>query len=120
MVLKILNEKMENLNLTKNHIDISHRMGTQTNGTDRQIMVKFVSRITREKIMSRKKEMKGTNIFICEDLKRLNYRVLTSMHKNKNKDITILNKLGKKMVICFTKMNMTMYIMLQLTNTNIG
>ena len=31
-VVKTLNDKMENLNLTKQHIDITHRMGKQTNG----------------------------------------------------------------------------------------
>ena len=77
---------MENLDLTKQQIDITHRMGKQTNGKHRQIIVKFVSRMTREKIMSRKKQLKGTDIFIGKDLTRLNNRVLTSMHKNKSKN----------------------------------
>ena len=94
VVVQTLNNKIENLNLAKQQIDISHRMGKQTNanGKHRQIIVKFVSRMTREKIMSRKKQLKGTNIFIGEDLTRLNNRVLTSIHKNKNKNDIKKNK----------------------------
>ena len=94
-VINLLNDRIEDLNLTRENIDIAHRLGDQTSGKEdkkkkpgnRHIIVKFVSRMTREKIISRKKQMKGTHIFIGENLTRMkNYSVLTSMHKNKNHD----------------------------------
>ena len=54
VLVKSLSIKMENLDLTTQKIDIPHRIGKQRNGKHRQIKVKFMSRMTREKIMSRK------------------------------------------------------------------
>ena len=50
-------------------------------------MVKFVSRMTRDTVISRKKELKGSDIFVAEYLTRLNNKVLTSLRKKKENEI---------------------------------
>lgn len=68
------------LDLREGNIDIAHRIGKKKNGK-RQIIVRFQSRMIRDKIMKYKKLMKGTGIFISEDLTRLNNYVLACVRE---------------------------------------
>lgn len=86
-VIETLNNKIENLNLTPQQIDISHRLGPQLPGKKRQIIVKFVSRMIREKVITNRRKFKGTDIFICEDLTKMNNDVLSSLRLKQKDEI---------------------------------
>jgi len=80
-IVTILNEKFINLNLHKSDIDISHRLGKIQTDRPRPIIAKFVSRLVRNEVMFRRRELKGTRIFINEDLSHLNRFMLTAVKK---------------------------------------
>lgn len=77
-VCKQLNAKIKitGFSLTPQHIDIAHRLGKLKDGK-RQIIVRFQSRMIRDKIMAHKKLLKGSGIFITDDLTQLNNHVLS-------------------------------------------
>lgn len=75
-VISILNQKIEGLNLSNTDIDISHRLGEMTGRVARPVIVKFTSRLKREVIMRNRRQFKGSNIYINEDLTQLNRHVL--------------------------------------------
>ena len=83
-VVKTLNEKM-GTNLTTYDIDIAHRIGKKQKNkkSGRCIIVKFLSRLSKIKCLkNRKQNLKGTNIFIQEDLTSLNYSVYMAARSN--------------------------------------
>lgn len=65
-VIDICRNKL-NINLSPNHIDISHRLKTQVNGI-RPILVRLVNRSTKKNIFNKKSKLKGSKIVIKEDL----------------------------------------------------
>ena len=72
-VLSVANEKL-GLNLTRDCIDRSHRLGqaqSTSNGKTRPIMVKLTSYDTRRKIFGAKRQLKGTRLAITENLAAL-------------------------------------------------
>ncbi|XP_052791917.1 girdin-like [Mya arenaria] len=81
-VIEKLNSTIECLNLNTSDIDISHRVGKKYKDKHRQILVKFVSRHVRDKVMMNRRVFKGTQIFINEDLTKLNQHVLGSIRKS--------------------------------------
>ena len=85
-VVSKLNELM-GVNLRRYDIDIAHRLGEKRKGkkSGRCIIVKFVSRMSKIKCLKdRKTKLKGTNIYIQEDLTRLNYSVLMATKGNED------------------------------------
>ena len=69
-VLSVTNEKL-GLNLTRECIDRSHRLGhssSASNGKPRPIIVKLTSYDTRRKIFGAKRQLKGTRLVITENL----------------------------------------------------
>lgn len=81
IIVKKLNEKLK-LNLTIADIDISHRIGPYKVGKHRPILAKFVHRQTKVNIMKVAKQLKGTNIYLNEDLTHINQEVLAAMRRN--------------------------------------
>lgn len=80
-IIEVLNNNIENLALRREDIDIAHRLGKKKNGKHRQIIVKFQSRMKRDTILRNKKLFKGTDIFINEDLTKINQHVLACVRK---------------------------------------
>ena len=83
-VVKVLNEKL-GAKLTSYDIDIAHRIGKKKKikKSGRCIIVKFLSRMSKIKCLKdRKTRLKGTNIFIQEDLTNLNYSVYMAARSN--------------------------------------
>ena len=83
VVVETLNAKIPALNLNPSDIDIAHRLGKNRIGQNkgRQIIVKFVSRLTRDNVLLQKKLFRGSMIFVNEDLTRLNQLALSSIRK---------------------------------------
>ncbi|KAH3876002.1 hypothetical protein DPMN_039282 [Dreissena polymorpha] len=77
--VKFLNEKGI-VNLSLSDIDIAHRLPNPLN-KNRDIIVRFVSRLTRETVMSNRRKLKSTGVFINEHLTRLNLHVLMCIKK---------------------------------------
>ena len=84
-VTETLNKAFKDINLQKEHINIAHRLGKKKNGTHatahRQIKVKFHSRMTKDSILKRRRELKGSHIFISEDLTPIHQQVLACLRK---------------------------------------
>ena len=76
-VAETLNAKLPNTNLKRYDIDIAHRLGKKRDGKPRTVIMKFVSRMTRDNVFKNRKNLKGSNIFINEDLTRINQNILT-------------------------------------------
>lgn len=49
--IKTLNKEMPGLYLTVEYIDMCHRLGKKTETKNRQIIVKFTSRLVRNKVL---------------------------------------------------------------------
>jgi len=87
-VVQILNNNIKDLNLKPTDIDISHRLGKRHSRGHRQIIMKFISRHTRDKVIRNRKSFKGQKIFINEDLTKLNQAVLTAIRTSTPADET--------------------------------
>ena len=88
VVVSKLNEIM-GVNLHRNDIDIAHRIGRKKKEmkSGRCIIVKFVSRMSKIKCLkARKEKLKGTHIYIQEDLTSLNHSVLMATKGNNDVD----------------------------------
>ena len=81
-----LNKRMTDFHLTPNDIDIAHRLGKYKHGINRNIIVRFVSRATKIRVFKHRKELKAVDVYVNEDLTKLNQDVLTSV-RVKRKDI---------------------------------
>lgn len=103
IVLRKLNKEVPELKLKIEDIDICHRIGKRSKDADRQIIVKFTSRLVRNKVLRHKKSL-PKNIFVNEDLTRTNHLVLMCMKKKlpdevdtswtMNGDVFYRNKMG--------------------------
>ncbi|KAH3727889.1 hypothetical protein DPMN_053835 [Dreissena polymorpha] len=60
-------------------IDVAHRLGKFAKNKSRPVIVKFLRRQTKIEIMKRAKMLKGSRLFINEDLTKLNAEVLASL-----------------------------------------
>ncbi|KAH3823798.1 hypothetical protein DPMN_125620 [Dreissena polymorpha] len=67
-------------NINMADIDIAHRLPNK-NDPNREIIVRIVSRQTKGLILANRKKLRGTNIFINEDMTRLNLHVLMCVKK---------------------------------------
>lgn len=74
--VKLCNEKL-GMDITGSDIDIAHRMGLIRRGSPRNMIVKFTSRLSKiAALKDKRNKLKGTGIFIQEDLTQLNAKVL--------------------------------------------
>ena len=68
LVLQTINEKLD-VEITKNEIDRSHRIGRKKNGQrPRPIIVKLTRYNTRKKAFPSKRKLKGTGVSITDNL----------------------------------------------------
>ena len=82
-VIEVLNKNIPDLDLIQADVDIAHRLGKKEENKKRQIIVKFVSIMKRDIIFrEKKKAFKDKQMFINEDLIRINQQVLFSLRKN--------------------------------------
>ena len=67
--------------MQNDQINIANRLGKKTTTVPRQIIVKFHSRMKRDELLKKRRELKGTNIYISEDLTPINQQVLACLRK---------------------------------------
>ena len=80
-VADTLNGTITDLNLARYDFDIAHRLGPKRRDSCRPIIVKFQSRMNRDTVLRNRKLFKGSDIYINEDLTRLNQLVLACVRK---------------------------------------
>ena len=85
-VIETINNTFKDINLRSEHVNIAHRLGMKKANahhtkSPRQIIVKFHSRMKRDELLKRRRELKGTNIYISEDLTPINQHVLACLRK---------------------------------------
>ena len=73
--------KKIDVNVTHESISAGHRIGAISSGRVRPIICKFVSRQHKDLVMNNKHKIKGTEIFINEDLTYLRNKLLTYVKK---------------------------------------
>lgn len=77
VVLATINEKMAvSPPITLDHIDRLHRVGKKGTGKARQIIVKFTSYRHRARVMAKRRELRGSDIFVNEDLTRKRSQIM--------------------------------------------
>jgi len=80
-VVKNLNHHLK-LNLSKNDIDIAHRLGKhKPEKRGRAVIVKFIQKTTKQNVLAKRKLLKGKGVAVYEDLTRLNSEVLACTRK---------------------------------------
>jgi hypothetical protein len=103
-VIDKLNKCIPGINLTKSDIDMCHRLGKPNNGgKPRQLIIKFTSRLVRNKVFRLKKNLPKP-LFLTEDLTKLTHQVFLSVKLKQpdeidkcwtaNGDIYYKNKVG--------------------------
>ena len=87
-VIDKLNSVIADLNLRREDIDIVHRLGSKQNRKGRvttvparQVIIKFNSRIKRNKVLKNRKLFKGTDIFVNENLTQINQLALACVRR---------------------------------------
>lgn len=78
LVINTLNSKL-NMKLVLGDIDIAHRLGKFSSDGNRPVICRFVSRIVKKKVVSARKQLKGTSIVIREDLTLKNAKLLEAV-----------------------------------------
>lgn len=83
------NEKVVNLaksklgvNIDPSNIDRSHRIGKPTSTNPRPIIVKFTSYAARARFIKSRRQLKGTNVVVKEDLTKTNQQLLQESKKH--------------------------------------
>ena len=71
-VLSIFHQKLKMYNIKSEQIEACHRIGRYKEGKNRAVIVRFISRKTKDSIIKERKQLKGTRILIAEDLTREN------------------------------------------------
>ena len=84
-IVQFLKEK-DIASLSLSDIDIAHRL-PNTHNKNRDIIVRFVSRLVRDEVMSQRRKLKNTGVFINEDLTRINHHVLMCIKKKINDEV---------------------------------
>ena len=77
-VSSLLSSKL-GLRVEKEDIDIAHRIGKHHREKIRPVIVRFIRRQTKSDVMRNAKLLKGSGIFLNEDLTKLNAEVLASV-----------------------------------------
>ncbi len=86
---KVIKTLRENniCNISMADIDIAHRLPNKNN-QNRDIIVRLRSRQTKSDILSNRKKLKGKDIFINDDLTKLNLHVLMCVKKKMTDEIS--------------------------------
>ena len=92
----LINQKL-GIRIEYRDIDVAHRLGKYIHNKNRPVIVKFVRRQTKIDIMKRAKLLKGTGIFINEDLTKKNAEVLASLRL---KEPTLIDRAWSYEVVC--------------------
>ena len=77
-VLKVFHDKMTLRHIRKQDLDAVHRLDGKKAGTSRGIIVRFVSRKTRDEVIANRRKLKkkdGKSLVIVEDLTKRNYHL---------------------------------------------
>lgn len=82
-----LNRYIENLDIRREEIDIAHRLGKKKEGKHRQIIIKFQSRMLRDTVLKNRRVFKGSDIFVNEDLTKINQQVLACVRKKMTDEV---------------------------------
>ena len=82
-VLNLVNDRLQ-VSMNENDIDAIHRTGTNRDGRPRGVIIKFVRRTLKEKVMSSKKMLKGSGFVITEDLTKNNLALFHAVKDNTN------------------------------------
>ena len=93
IVCRLAREKLE-VNIKKEDIDRSHRVGRKSTTKPRGIIVKLVSYRTRQEIMSKRRKLKNTGLSIHEELTKKNQKLLEET-KNHSKTHNAWSKDGR-------------------------
>ena len=96
-VIRLFKEKLS-VTTTPQQIEVAHRIGKQSSGRTRQIIVRFVSRKDCGRVLAARKALKGSGITIAEDLTEKNAKWLHSVKKREDV-VAAWTKNGK----CFYK-----------------
>ena len=86
-VVKTLNNLIPGANIRREDVDIAHRLGKK-DAKKRPVIVKFVSRMKKESVLKQRRNLKGTGIFLNEDLTRINQHVLACLRKKMPDEVT--------------------------------
>lgn len=78
-VMKTLKDKMD-IEVRREDIDIAHRI-KQNAGQNTDILVRFQSRLVKDNVLMKRRTLKGTGIYINEDLTKLNQQVFMSIKR---------------------------------------
>lgn len=71
-VLNVINKKLSMADIKGNDIEIAHRVGKFQQGKNRAIIVRFLSRKIKEKVIRERRKLKGSKMLIAEDLTKEN------------------------------------------------
>ena len=86
-VIELCKEKLK-LDITEQDIDIAHRLGKKNqDGKPRSIIVRFVRRIVRNKVIALRKHLKKTGIVIADDLCPENARMFHELRGVVGRDV---------------------------------
>ena len=90
-VAQCINALIPNVCVRRCDIDIAHRLPGKTTDQKRprQIIVKFVSRMTRDAIFQNRKLLTRARVFVNEDLTSLNAHVLTCIRKKQPEEVEL-------------------------------
>lgn len=102
--LAMCKEKM-GLEISAAEIDIAHRIGQYKTKINRPIIVKFVRRQTKINILKAAKALKGTRIFLNDDLTHTNQQVLMSLRLKAPKRIASAWTFEGKIFATFSSTN---------------
>lgn len=76
-----------NIHMIPRDIDNAHRLGPYKEGGTRHVIVKFVNRHVKNRVLAYRKRLRGTHISVYEDLTRLNNEVFASARLNMAEDV---------------------------------
>lgn len=82
LLVSLFQDKLDS-NVTEDDINVAHRLGPYTPGTDRGIICKFLRRVDRHDIIRARRILAGTGISINDDL-TTNRRVLLNTMSRKD------------------------------------
>ena len=80
-VVNFLKHELD-VDISHSEIDKAHPIGKSQDGKPPPLIVKFSNHRSKEKVLSRRRSLKGKRIFITEDLTKQNYQLLQAAKKH--------------------------------------
>ena len=93
-MIKTSNDKIKGLGMVVKDIDMCHRLG-RPGDRARPIIVRYISRMDRNTLLKRRRELKGTHIYVNEDLTKLNRLVLGYARRQLAENESVWTREGK-------------------------